>query len=235
MKAAIAKTKNVMMAFDAYQSCVEACDAGSPALAMFTGEAGLGKTTAGGFLFSQADGVLVRCLRSDTLGTFLERLAQDLGLDRRQRRADMLNFIVHELVLQNKPVFIDEADYIADRTDVLETIRDIYDIANVPIILIGYAALPRKVKRLPQLFSRIAQHVEFQPADSEDIRIMASALVTECQIDIDLLEELLATSKGSFRRIHTGLDNIEKFARSNGIKQVSAAHWGEQSFFPVVR
>ena len=170
MKAITAKTKNVMAAFDAYQTVEQAAQEGSPAMALFSGQAGLGKTTAGAFLFVQADGILVRCLKSDTMGTLLERLAQDLGLDKRQRKADMINFIVRELALTGKPLFIDEADYLADKTEVLETIRDIYDLSGVPIVLIGYEHLPKKIKRLPQLFGRISQHVQSQKADEEDIR-----------------------------------------------------------------
>ncbi|MDX1536368.1 ATP-binding protein [Arsukibacterium sp.] len=234
MKTAVAKTKNVLAAFDAYQHLSEAALNNTPSIAMFTGEAGLGKTTAGSYLFVQADGILVRCLKSDTLGTFLERLAQELGLEQRQRKADMLKFIVHELAITGKPLFIDECDYIAERQDVLETIRDIYDLANVPIILIGYKQLPKKVKRLEQLYSRISQHIEFQPADLDDITTMASELVTDTAIHADLLAELLQASKGNFRRIHTGLNTIEAFARSNAMASINATQWGGLQFFPSV-
>ncbi|MDD4864501.1 MAG: ATP-binding protein [Alishewanella agri] len=235
MKTVVAKTKNVLAAFDAYQILNDAAQSGTPAIGMFTGVAGLGKTTAGSWLFVQADGVLVRCMMSDTLGTFLERLAQELGLDQRQRKADMLRYIVHELSITGKPLFIDECDYIAERKDVLETIRDIYDLANVPIILIGYNQLPKKVKRLEQLYSRISQHVEFRPADMDDIITMASEMVTDTVIEQDLLAELLQASAGNFRRIHTGLSAIEAFARSNEMQHISAQHWGDLPFFPSVK
>jgi DNA transposition AAA+ family ATPase len=233
MKSTTARTKNILAAFDAYQNVAEAAMDGTPAMGMFSGKAGLGKTTAGAWLFSHADGILVRCLKADTLGTFLERLALDLGLEARSRRADMLNFIVRELAFQNKPVFIDEADYLAEKVPVLETLRDIYDLANVPIILIGYEQLPKKIKRLPQLLSRISQHVEFKPADLEDITIMANDLVENCTIDQALLEQLLKASKGNFRRITVGLGYIEKFCRSNSISNISQSQWADRPFFPA--
>ena len=233
MRATTAKTKNVMAAFDAYQTIQQAATEGAPAMCMFSGQAGLGKTTAGAFLFVQADGVLVRCLKSDTMGTLLERLAQDLGLDKRQRKADMINYIVKELAVTGKPLFIDEADYLADKSEVLETLRDIYDLSGVPIILIGYEHLPKKVKRLPQLFSRISQHVEFQKADLDDTYVMASELVEHTEIQEDLLVELLDASKGNFRRITTGLSTIEKFAKSNELKTISSSQWANRAFFPV--
>ena len=167
------------------------------------------------------------------MGTLLERLAQDLGLDKRQRKADMINFIVRELALTGKPLFIDEADYLADKTEVLETIRDIYDLSGVPIVLIGYEHLPQKIKRLPQLFGRISQHVQFQKADEEDISIMASELVEHTVIAPDLLQELLDASKGNFRRITTGLASIEKFAKSNSLNTIDADQWAGRQFFPI--
>lgn len=235
MKSAVAKTKNVLAAFDAYQSIVEASQSGTPAIAMFTGTAGLGKTTAGSWLFARADGLLVRCLKADTLGTFLHRLSEELSIDQtRCSRADRLQFIVRELATTQKPLFIDECDYIAEKTEILETIRDIYDLTNIPIILIGYSALPSKVKRLGQLSSRISQHVEFRPADMDDLVLMAKELVTDTRINDCLLKDLLVAAGGNFRRLHTGLDTIEKFARSNSMQTISAEQWGEKPFFPSV-
>lgn len=232
MKPVTARTKNIESALKAYMSVEQAAADGTPAMGLFSGKAGLGKTTAGAWLFAKADGVLVRCLRADTLGTFLERLAIDLGLETSCRRADMLNYIVRELALNSKAVFVDEADYLADKVPVLETLRDIYDLANVPIILIGYEQLPKKIKRLPQLLSRISQHVEFQPADENDIVTMSESLVEGCAIEKELLLELLAKSKGNFRRITVGLGYIEKFCQANDIKLIRAEQWAQRPFFP---
>lgn len=232
MRPVTARTDNVRKAFEAYLSVNQSAEDGTPAMGLFSGKAGLGKTTAGAWLFSQTEGVLVRCLRADTLGTFLERLAIDLGLETTCRRADMLNFIVRELAMQNKPVFVDEADYLADKVPVLETLRDIYDLANVPIILIGYEQLPKKIKRLPQLHSRISQHVEFQPANESDIAIMSQELVEKCEIAPCLLHELLKKSKGNFRRITVGLGYIEKFCQANQLPRITVEQWAGRPFFP---
>jgi DNA transposition AAA+ family ATPase len=225
MRAVTAQTKNILNAYDAFATILSAASEGIPAMGMFTGKAGLGKTTAGAWLFCQADGILVRCLKADTLGTFLERLATDLGLDRRQRQADMIDFIVKELALAGKPLFIDEADYLADKFNILETIRDIYDLANVPIILIGYEELPRKLKRLPQLHSRISQHVEFKPADFEDTKEMATQLLERCALEDDLLKQIQTDEKGNFRRITTTLSHIEKFCHVNNLATLNASQW----------
>lgn len=235
MRNQTALTKNLIAALDAYQYISQAAKDGSPAIAMFTGDAGLGKSKAGEYLFIEADGLLVRCCRADTHGTILTKIANELGLEQRQSKKDTQDYIVNELAQLNKPLFIDEADYLVNKIDVLEGIRDIYDLALVPIILIGYAQLPRKVKRLPQLVSRIAQHVEFKCADFADITCMAESLVENTQISEDLLAALLSVSKGNFRHIHTGLATIERFARSNELSTISAEQWAHRPFFPIIQ
>jgi hypothetical protein len=235
MRSQTALTKNIIAALDAYQYIDQASKDGSPAIAMFTGDAGLGKSKAGEYLFIEADGLLVRCCRADTHGTLLQKLANELGLEHRKSKKDMQDFIVNELATLNKPLFIDEADYLVNNIAVLEGIRDIYDLANVPIILIGYAQLPRKVKRLPQLVSRIAQHVEFQSADFEDIYTMSQSLVDGTNIQQCLLVELLSVSRGNFRHIHTGLSTIERFAISNELSTINAEQWAQRPFFPIIK
>lgn len=235
MKNQTALTKNVIAALDAYQYIEQAALDGSPAIAMFTGDAGLGKSKAGEYLFIETDGLLVRCCRADTHGTLLQKLANELGLEARRSKKVMQDYIVSELAALQKPLFIDEADYLVNKIDVLEGIRDIYDMANVPIILIGYAQLPRKVKRLPQLVSRIAQHVEFKPADMADIITMADSLLSYTEVEEQLLKELLVVSKGNFRRIHTGLTTIERFAKSNNLSTVNSMQWAQRQFFPIIK
>jgi hypothetical protein len=99
--------------------------------------------------------------------------------------------------------------------------------------LIGYEQLPKKIKRLEQLESRISQHVQFQPADFDDIQIMATELVEGVHIAPCLLQDLLSKSKGNFRRITVGLVTIEKFSHSNGIKTITSEQWANAPFFPV--
>ncbi|MGQ8367104.1 AAA family ATPase [Glaciecola sp. 1036] len=233
MRSITAHTANVTKAFNAYQNLTESAEDGTPAMGMFSGKAGLGKTTAGAWLFTKADGILLRCFKADTLGTFLERLSTELGLETDCTRAKMLSNIIRELAICNRPLFIDEADYLAEKIAVLETLRDIYDLANVPIILIGYEQLPKKVKRLPQLLSRISQHVEFQPANENDIAIMAEQLVEHCEVEPCLLAELLKKSNGNFRLITVGLNSIEKFCVVNGLDSISAQQWAGRMLFPT--
>jgi DNA transposition AAA+ family ATPase len=232
MKFDTAHTKNILAALDAYEYIEQAAQDRSPAIAMFTGKAGLGKSHTGEYLFIHGGGLLVRCSRSDTHRTFLQQLAKEVGLSSKRGAKEMEDYIVEQLLEDPRPIFVDECDYLADKPAVLEGIRDIYDRSHVPVILIGYEHLPAKIKGLPQLQTRIAKHVEFKPADFEDTELMAEALLDELIISREMLEDLKTQSKGNYRDMHTGLSTIERWAKSNGLSSVNLDQWADQQYFP---
>jgi DNA transposition AAA+ family ATPase len=221
-----------MEALEAYAYIEQAAKERSPSIAMFTGKAGLGKSHAGEFLFVHGGGLLVRCSRSDTHRTFLLQLAKEVGLPSKRGAKEMEDYIVEQLLEDPRPIFVDECDYLAEKPAVLEGIRDIYDKAQVPVILIGYEHLPKKIKALPQLESRIAKHVQFKSADLEDARLMSEALLDNLTLNDDLLRDLRSQCKGNYRRLHTGLSTVERWAKSNGLDSVDLEQWGDQQYFP---
>jgi DNA transposition AAA+ family ATPase len=226
-------TSNMMAAYEAYTNLEQAALDMTPAMGLFSGEAGLGKTTAGGFLFVQANGVLVRCRRADTISTFFKSLAKDLGLETRWGLAQNLDIATEGLAQANKPLFIDECDYIAENVAILESIRDIYDTVNIPIVLIGYAKLPKHIRSMPQLASRVAEHVEFKPATLEDTALMASELIPQITLSECLLAHINAETRGNYRRIHTSLSKVEKFAEANQLAEIDKDAWGNNQLFAM--
>lgn len=217
-------TKNLMMCFEMLTQLQEASQEGDDALALITGPAGLGKTTSAAWLFVKADGVLVTCDDVDEEFSILRKLCKELGVAPKHGVAKTLELVKAEVTALGKPIFIDEADYIASKKKVLETIRSIHDAARVPILLIGYEKLPTKTKALPQFRSRIGGHVKLQNADKDDTKLMAS-LVEGVTIHDDLLDALLADTKGNFRDIRTGLKRIEKLALTNDVAEMTLAKW----------
>src|SRR5260370_5064606 len=93
---------------------------------------------------------------------------QELSLQPMARTAPMINAIVRALSMDNRPVFIDEADYLADKPVLLETLRSLHDVSSSPLILIGMRNFKQRVMQRDQLAGRISQWVEFQPVDLED-------------------------------------------------------------------
>jgi DNA transposition AAA+ family ATPase len=93
-----------------------------------------------------------------------------------------------------------------------ETLRAIHDQSGAPLVLVGMSQLPRAIKAVPQLKSRVADWIEFLPCDLRDARTMAEAL---CEIEVadDLVREIHQKCGGSARKIRTALERVERLAR----------------------
>lgn len=230
MKNVVAPVKNVVAAQDAFDSLCSR-SLGVPGIGLIHGETGYGKTTAVTYLFNQVNGIYVRALSADTASSLLGRIMGELGAQPMARTARMVDYVLEHMSMHERPLFIDEADYLMDDIKLLETVRDIYDCTEVPVVLIGMDQIARRISTRKQFFNRISEWVEFKPADLEDVQIAASAMIdSRVTVEPDLLDELRRQAKGEMRTIAIGLDKIERLALANDLDYISLAHWGNQSF-----
>lgn len=107
--------------------------------------------------------VYVLCSMNITVRYFAQKLARSLGLDDRLPTAALEDSIADKLKRYPRPLFIDQANYLNERS--LGTICYVWEIARVPIILIGTTALfelftsARSTEDVrAQLSSRVAMH-----------------------------------------------------------------------------
>ncbi|ATG74345.1 DNA transposition protein [Zobellella denitrificans] len=230
MKNVVAPVKNVVAAQDAFDNLCNR-SLGVPGIGLIHGETGYGKTTAVTYLFNQVNGIYVRALSADTPSSLLGRVMGELGAQPMARTARMVDYILEHMSMYERPLFIDEADYLMDDVKLLETVRDLYDCTEVPVVLIGMDQIARRISTRRQFFNRISEWVEFKPADLEDVQIAADAMLDDgIGIDVDLLDELRRQAKGEMRTIAIGLDKIERLAKANELDCVTLAHWGSQPF-----
>jgi len=197
---------------------------GMPGMGLVYGPSGYGKTTAVAWLATRQHGVFVRALATTTPSSLVESICKELSIGRRATIVGTIEVIVEKLADTNRPLFVDEADYIAENKRLVETLRDIHDLASVPVILIGMQNLRRTVSGREQLAGRIAQWVEFQKSTPEDAVILAREL---CEVPVadELVGRLHEAARGTVRLIVVGLGRIEQFARSRNLTKVSAADW----------
>lgn len=207
-------------------------DPGMPGMGLIYGDTGLGKTTAVTWLITRNNGVYVRALASSTPSSILRTIARELDIEPRASNVETVEAIVQRLAETGRPLFVDEADYLVDQKRLVETLRDIHDLATVPVVLIGMAGIQRRIKSRLQLTGRIAQWVEFQPATAADLQLLAQQLV-EVTIAPELLRQLHDASHGSMRLAVVGLGHIEALAKAKGLDRVSLDDWpkGKAFFF----
>ncbi|MGO1072593.1 AAA family ATPase [Lysobacter sp. CA199] len=204
---------------------------GMPGMGAAFGPSGYGKTTSMAWLATRQHGVFVRALATSTPSSLLEAICKELHISARHKISKTVEAVVAKLAETGRPLFIDEADYIVDKKALIDTMRDVHDLASVPVVLIGMKDFDRKLSTSEQLAGRIAQWVEFKPASIEDAKLLAMQL---CEVGVgdDLVAELHARAGGSVRLFVVGLSRIEQFARSRGLMKVALGDWPrEENFF----
>lgn len=195
-----------------------------PGMGLIEGDSGLGKSTAITWLALKQNGIHVRAMATSTPRSLLQSICEELVIQPRHSLINTINEIVRSLSESGRPLFIDEADYLVERKILVETLRDIHDMTQVPVVLIGMKGIGRKITVYPQLYNRIAQWVEFQPANFEDVRLLAKELV-EVKVKDDLLRTLYQHSGGIVRLVVIGLNRIEQLAMSRGLAEIGQADW----------
>lgn len=228
MKSRIVKVKNIFKLSEASQALLTRAP-GTPGIGVIDGPAGYGKTKATTWLSMQVPCIHVRALALWTPSAMLCDMLAELRLPDGGSCAQMIRRLVNGLT-PGHTIFIDEADYIARSTRLVETLRDLHDIALCPVILIGEEELLTKLAHLRRFTSRVAQHVTFEALDLDDTRVLAREL---CEVEIkpDLVERIHVTTGGNIRNIVVSLQNAEQRARARGKSAIGIEDIGHKPLF----
>lgn len=231
MKNAIAPVKNIARLAELGDSLVTQ-SGNLPGIAVCHGESGIGKSTGLTWLSTtKLNACYVRALQVWSPSSMLQAIARELDIDPVRSLSTMMDAIVAELSRSNRPLIVDEADYVVDQARLLNTLRDLHDLSTMPLILVGMADFVRKLRSRTdqrQFAGRVALDLEFRPLDLADVAILATTLA-EIEIAEDLLALLHEKSQGITRLVCVGLARIESFARHGGIKKVTRTQWGDRS------
>ncbi len=234
MRFRILPVKNVTRLNDAGDALINR-PIGMPGMGTITGVTGAGKTSAVTWYINQVNGVYVRAMRLWTAKSMLAAIALELDIEtRRMNNSEMVKAIVRRLAESARPLFIDEADYIVESGQLIDTLRDIHDMSTAAIILIGMHGIEAKIRGNEQFTGRIAQWVRFLGADMEDARLLANGLC-EVKVSEDLLAALHKkaspqrrgkdTDGAEVRRLVVGLSKIEEFAIGIGLAEIGLKDW----------
>lgn len=202
-----------------------------PGMASFHGFSGYGKTFSATYAANKYRAYYVEVGESWTKAKFCRALLTELGADTRGTIADMVDRIIEHLVINERPVIIDEFDHVVARR-YHETIREIHDKTGAPIILIGEELLPNKLATTSERFhNRMLDWVPAQPADADDARALARLYCPGLEIADDLLELITRRSEGRVRRICVNLERVRETAGLEGLERIDLATWGDRPLF----
>ncbi len=155
----------------------------------------------------------------------LSDICREMGEKPSRELRPMYETIVRGLTDLPRPIYVDEADGIVEKKDLVETLRAIHDMTAIPLVLIGGTAEFRgKIKRREQIERRILREVEFKSSTLDDSRLLATELA-EVRLGDDLIEALHKKTRGSAGLFVKELAAVEAFCRRRALKQIALADY----------
>ena len=134
--------------------------------------------------------------------------------------SDNFNLCVKSLKASQKVVIIDEIDYLANDKKSIETLRDIHDKTNCPMIFVGMGLVNKKLERHRHLYDRFSEIVKFETFSVADVTEIVDKL-SEVKFSAEEIE-LLHTKHNRFRQIVLAINQFENIARDNGFTEITA-------------
>jgi len=199
------------------RSAREAC------IVLAQGDAGLGKSATGQYWALHNDAVFIRLKAACTPKWLLTDLVRSLGEQAPASRCEgLFNQAVGFLAKTPQPIVVDEVENGIAEIKVLETIRDIGDMVDVPVIFLGREYVWGKLQRLKHFRTRIGARADFTPATLDDVRKCVDELC-EIKIDDDVIQEIAKQSEGHVREIIKAINNVERIGQRNPKKTICLA------------
>lgn len=217
MKKVFVKTNNVKR-FITMMNNLQNRPEGVPAMGLVYGEPGLGKTQTINWWAFKNDAILVRCTQLMTAKWLLNEILDYMTEIKPYYTRDCFNAVVRNLILNPKVLIVDEIDYLTIDSNAIETLRDIHDKTNVPVILVGMTSANSRLKKFSHLYDRISEIVKFEKFSKADIKTIVSELseieVTDCAI------KYIYLNLNRFRQIVKTINKAEILAKANGLNSI---------------
>ena len=190
-----------------------------PKMGLVYGEPGLGKSQTALWLVCKYDGVYLRASNLMTGRWLLEELVKELDEIPRYLTSDNFNLVVKKLKQKPQIIFIDEIDYLMNNYKTIETLRDIHDETNCPIIFIGMGLAHRKLERYKHLFDRFSEIVKFETFGVNDLKQIFDQLA-EVKLTPDAIE-YIHKKYNRFRQLVQLINQLEIIANENNLEEIT--------------
>jgi DNA transposition AAA+ family ATPase len=207
-------------------------------IALITGEAGAGKTTACRryALDNPGAAIVVYACAEMNRQELLSAIAGELGLERKGNKAALIERIVEELQGRDMVVIVDQADYLKDAT--LELLRCvIVDMAESGLALVGLPRLNGRLRSLKndhdQLLSRVGAALKLGRMKTEDAELITRSVWNK--ISEDALGELVKNAAGSVRMLANLLKLTHRVCAVNRLDAPTAEAVNEAALATVSR
>ncbi len=190
-------------------------------MALVFGDPGLGKSETALHYAAGNGAVMIRTKKLMSGRWLLEEIVEELGAAPAWKTKDLFAQAVQMLSSRSRTIILDEVDYFTSDSRVIETLRDLHDIAHCPMVFIGMGQADKKLMRYPHLFDRFVEVVKFEKLDHEDVELMVKEL-SEVQFEQDGVDRIATESEGKIRKIIAMIHRAEYSARTSKAKTIGA-------------
>ena len=190
-----------------------------PKMGLVYGEPGLGKSQTALWLACKSDGIYLRASNLMTGRWLLEEMVKELDEIPRFLISDNFNIVVKKLKQNPQVIFIDEIDYLINNYKTIETLRDIHDKTDCPIIFIGMGLAHRKLERYKHLYDRFSEILKFETFGVNDLSQIIGQL-SEIPFAPDAIE-YIHSKFNRFRQIIQLINQMEIFAKDNNLSETN--------------
>ena len=183
------------------------------------GRAGRGKTTAARRLYAMnGSAVYVRFEEwLSHVGILREITFAVAGL-RPVRTQVCFDLLKEGLEGRNKLIMVDEADRMSLRH--LNTLRDLHDVCQTPIILIGEEPLDAKLRQERRLISRLRKVLKFEPTGQMDIVVFYNQALG-LSIPPHVAAPLARHAQGDFRLVVKDALAVERVMKASSLSEIT--------------
>lgn len=217
MKKVFVKTNNVKK-FITMMNNLQNRAEGVPGMGLVYGEPGLGKTQTINWWAFKNDAILIRCTQLMTARWLLTEILDSMNELKSFTIAECFKLVVRNLIIKPQVIIVDEIDYLTIDSRAVETLRDIHDKTNVPIVLVGMINANSRLKKFNHLYDRLSEIVKFEKFSKTDIKTIVQELseveMTDCAI------RYIYTHINRFRQIVKVINKAEMLAKANGLNSI---------------
>ena len=218
MKKIFVKTQNVKNFIGLVENLINKPKSISK-MGLVYGEPGLGKSQTALWLACKYNGIYLRASNLMTGRWLLEEMVKELNEIPRFLTSDNFNIVVKKLKQNPQIIFIDEIDYLMNNYKTIETLRDILDETDCPIIFIGMGLAHRKLERYKHLYDRFSETLKFETFGVKDLSQIIGQL-SEIPFTPEAIE-YIHSKYNRFRQIVQLINQMENFAKDNNLAEIT--------------
>ena len=218
MKKIFVKTQNVKNFIGLVENLIKKTK-NIPKMGLVYGEPGLGKSQTALWLACKYDGIYLRASNLMTGRWLLEEMVKELDEIPRFLTSDNFNIVIKKLKQNPQIIFIDEIDYLMNNYKSIETLRDIHDETDCPIIFIGMGLAHRKLERYKHLYDRFSEIIKFETFGVNDLSQIINQL-SEVTFTPDAIE-YIHSKYNRFRQIVQLINQMETFSKDNNLEEIT--------------